>query len=1009
MPTFITNGNDKNSLSGSTEKRLDMAPDGTLWALVVSGGDPGKAKFFKSTNGGSTWSYSSGSDISLEQATSVPSLYIDADGYAHVAWSKWLHDPQVIRYARGKPKTGGGWSWSTVTISPAGGRTTTDVDVIAHKTGAGWTVWVSWGLGTSGGAKVSRVAVNSAGSISVTTTQHGPSAGGGSNQIHALEWNHNGDGKTSLTDPHLYFMVASGAGSTGPIYVHRALHSGGTWTWQTPVQVIASATLPDTTMTCVWDGARLMGAYAANSATINVFEWDGSAGSVTFRNPPAAPGGTGVVQGLSLSHDPVTDDLYLTYYDATDGDIRWSKFTRGTLTWSAWAVFISRSANALYDDGKIQQVRHPGNDAVDLIYVHGPSGSTYPIYSNRLATLPRTPSAPTLNTPASGSKLDLANGGTFVWTYNPVALGDTQQAWSFRRKLGATTEYWNNSSKTWGASQVWNSGSSTTVSFDPAKWTNGNTYQWAVASRSSSSGLDSVFSGDRSVVATSAPVVDVTAPDGIVYGEDTPLVTWDYTSLDPQATYRVRIIQEQAGIDPDTTPPVWDSGVANSAIARSARVETPLTNGVAYRAYVQATSTTAITSVWDYLPFTISITSPTGPIVDAVAETYAPTGVPRAALTLTATTSFLTQNQDVGPTVEWGNDANTTIVFQDDDTGLQVTAGLKLTSVASGTMRIVTNLGSPPAAPVGEPQPAGPLNFPVIAGMTYTGLASLKASGTTRSGRIKIRWYDADDGTGALISESSGSLVSVTNVAYVLASLTATAPANAVMARLVVEITGPTAAGEIFYMTRPSFHHGSNAAWTPGGYAQTQTLRIERSIDAGTTWIVIEDRLKTNLYQQATTYDRTMPLGIPVQYRAYTVVDLGETSLTSAVGPADTETIPSTLWTIRDPQDDLGEMLAYVVGHDRSDDEASSVHWPAGREFPIVDTEGVHGATGSLDVFVFNAALEASLGILRRTVPMVVQSPNGLSYYVRLIRRNYKIEAVRHRVIDVTYVEIGEI
>src|SRR4051812_6502820 len=697
MATFITNANTSNGLNGAVEKRLDIAPNGTMWALLVTQGNPGKAQFFRSTNGGSTWAYSSGSDLSLEQATAPASFYIDADGYAHVAWAKYLTDPQTIKYARGTPKTGGGWTWATLTLSPAGGRTGTDVDVVAMRSGTGWIAWLTWNFGSSStGAKVSRIAISSAGALSLTTLQHGPTLGNAANQWAALEWNHTGDGKTrGVPDPHLFLM--SGTWQAGPIYVHRSFYSSGTWTWQTPVQVTASATLTNTIMACVWDGVRLMGAYSSNSPTINVFEWDGAAASVTARNPPAAPGGTGNVLGMTMSCDPVTDDIYLAYYDATDGDIRWSKFTRATTTWSAWAIFLSRSASAISGDNKIQMPRHPSNDAVDMIYVTNVTAGVYPTYSARLVTLPRVPNAPTLATPASGDQRDLANGGTFTWVYNPVAGGDIQQAWAFRRKLGATTEYWNNAAQTWGGASVFNSGSATTVSFAAGKWTNGNTYQWAIASRSASSGMDSAFTGDRSVVATSAPVVEVSEPTGVIYGEDTPLVSWIYTSLDAQATYQIRIIAEQASIDPNTTPPAWDSGVVNSTITRSRRVETPLTNGVAYRAYVRSTSATAITSAWSYGAFTISITPPVGPAVTPTA--IISNGVPRASLALIAQSNFLTHNQDVGPTVEWDNDANTTVAFQDDDNTLQVTAGLKLTSIASGTMRIVTQLGSPPLAP----------------------------------------------------------------------------------------------------------------------------------------------------------------------------------------------------------------------------------------------------------------------------------------------------------------------
>lgn len=1005
MPTLITASNHGDCLQGSAEKRLDIAPDGTLWALIVTAGSPGAAKFFRSTNGGNTWAYVA-SDISLEQASAVPSFFIDADGYAHVSWVKWAANPQVVRYARGAPVTGGGWSWSYLTISPASGRTGVDSDVVAFRSGSGWRAWVSYGLGSAGGAKVAELTITASGALAVAATQHGPTSGAVNFQFGSLEFNHTGDGKTPAASPDLY-LVTGVQGTTSELRANRAAYSAGSWTWATPVQIDASAQIDQTTLTSAWDGSRMMIAWSEGTSTIQCKEWDGVT-TVTTRNPPAAPGGTGAVLGLSLSIDPDTDDVYLAYYDATDGDIRWSKFTRATTTWSAWAVAISRSGS-LTDDGKVQLVKHPTRDSVDMIYGTG-SGTSWQIFSSQLAALVRSPDAPTLVYPASGANLDLAAGVTFRWAYNPVSPGDTQQAWAFRRVYGATTEYWNAGSQTWSGSIIWNTSAATDPSSAPfaaGKWSNGTTYTWSVRTRSST-GADSAFATDRTVVGTSAPVVDVTAPVGLVYEETTPLVEWTYTGLDAQASYEVRILVDDPAID-NTNPTgwVWTSGTVNSSIARQHRVALSLTNGVAYRAYVRATSSTAVASPWDYSTFTISVTPPSGPLIEVSDAVSYETDVPYVRFDLTAQSSFLTAQQDAG-TGGWDADANCTIAAQAPDTGSQIFQGFKMTSSASGLMGAVTEVGDPPEAPFGQPALAGPLSFPVVAGVAYSAVVAIKAAATTRAARVSIRWYDADDGTGSLISTSVGEQEAVTSLFYVGPTVTAVAPVGAVLARMVIEVLGPTAAGEIFYLAFPAFAPGREAVWSPGGYSTTQTLRVQRSVDGGVTWTTIIDRLKPNLAQRAVGSDRLMPLGIDVKYRAFTDVDPGAGAvLSSASSLVATLTVDNAVWAVRDPDDETAEFNAYVVGHKRTDDESSSVHYPSGREFPIVDTEGIHGARGTFSIYVKAEDINTITAVLRRVVPMVVQSPSGAVYLVRMIRRDYKIEDLINRVLDVDYVEIG--
>ncbi len=1009
MATRITSGNHGDSLQGSPEKRLDVAPDGTLWAALVTQGGPGQVKFFRSMDGGSTWTYASGSDLSLRQSSAVPSFFIDADGYAHVSWITWNNDPQLVIYARGTPSGGGGWSWSQLTISPAVGRLGVDSDVIAFRSGAGWVAWIGWNTLGNGG-HTSRVNVSATGTLTVGATLSDPPSGLGGYQPAAMEFAHTGDGRTPSPTPHILYTSFI-QGTNGPIRLNRAVYSGGSWTWDTPVTGAASANILQTTLCQVYDGTRLMVAYAVSgSATILCFEWVPGAGSVTARNPPAAPGGTGEVLGLSLSADPETGDLYLAYYDATDGDIRWSKFTRGSTSWSAWAVAVTQSPPSDGSDGKVQLVRHPSRDSVDMIFAQG-GGTTWDIYSQQLAALVRAPTAPTLLSPASGALADLAAGQTFTWAYNPVSPGDSQQGYYFRRTFSATTEYWNESTQAWVGSPVLNTSSSPQAVFGSGKWTTGTTYTWSARTRSST-GADSPWASDRTVVATTAPVVVATAPEGIVYGDSTPLVGWTYTGVDAQRSYEVKVFTETAvatgGFDPSSSTPTWTSGVISSAIARTARVGLALADGVGYRVYVRATNAVSVTSAWSNISFVISIAPPDGPVVELREQIKYETGVPRVRLDAWAQSNFLSGAQAQGQG-GWEVDANVTLAAQGDDPIGQLVKSLKMTSVAAGALAARTVPGSPPAPPYGQPTPAGPLSWPVVPGAAYTALAAFKTAAATRAARVLIRWYDADDGTGALIDTSVGEQIVTGTTSYVQAHVTALAPPTARLARMVVEVLGATAGGEIFYVSGLSLAPGRGLTAQAGGYSTTQTLHVERSVDGGATWAVVVDRLKPDLYQRATIEDRLMPYRTDVKYRAQTVVDVGASSVASVASLISTIRVDANTWAVRDPADDLGEMNALVTGFEESDDEASSIHRPAGRLNPVVDTEGLQAATGYIHIFVKSADLKAARAVLRRTVPMVVQAPDGRVMTLRLVQRDYTVEAQRHRSVRVRYVEIGAV
>lgn len=1007
MATVISSGfPHPDSLSGSPEKRLDVAPDGTLWAALV---DTGRIRFFSSSNGGNTWAISAGSDLSIGQNTAVPSFFIDADGFAHISFVQWDRDPQIVVYARGVPRTGGGWSWTTKSISPSGGRVGVDSDLIAFRNGTGWVVWVAWTYDSgANGARVSKLSVAASGAITIDATAHGPTTGLEAYQVKSIEFAHTGDGKTPSAAPHLYFFVSSAVG--GNTYVHKATFSSGNWTWGTPITMETSVTVFQTVFCSVFDGTRMFMVWNTASTSLKGAEWDGAAGTTTARTPPAMPGGTGNVLGISLAADPTTGDIYLVAYGSTNGNLIYTKFTRATTTWGSWTTAVTRAASSA--DGDVQLVRHPPRDSIDMIYSEGSGPHT--INSAQLLALTRAPGTPSLVSPANGARQDLAAGATFVWAYNAVSPGDTQQAWAFRRQFGAgpTTEYWNVSTQAWQSTEVFNTTDAATpyrVSFPSGKWSTGTTYSWSVRTKSST-GANSSYASNRTITASLAPTVTVTNPTGISYGSSTPLVTWVYTSATAQRDYEVRIVPTLGVvIDPnDPAPSTWTSGVITSAIGRSVRVGTSLTDGTAYRAYVRSTDTNGVQSAWSYSDFTLSLQPPAGPLVEVVDLESWETGVPRVEINVKARSNFFSANQALGQSA-WENDANATLLAQTDDPANQLLAGLKMVSIAAGSVIARTTVGSPPTAPLGQPAYTRPLSFPVIAGETYTAIASFKVNtgGTVRAARVRIRWYNNDDGTGSLISETIGDQIVTGTTSYVQAVNTADAPDGAVLARVALEVLGATAAGEIFFASRLSFHPGRDTAWQTGGYSQTQTVLVQRSDDGGVTWSDLTDAVKPDFYQQASLSDRTMPFNVDVQYRATTNADVGGTAvLTSAYSPVAEAFVESFLWAIRDPNEDLAEFNAYVTGYSQHDEDGSTVFRPAGRYAAVVDVEALQSASGNIEIFVKAADVDAIKNIVTRTVPLILQTPAGKVTCVRFISRDYEVEARVNRTIKISFVEV---
>jgi hypothetical protein len=107
---------------------------------------------------------------------------------------------------------------------------------------------------------------------------------------------------------------------------------------------------------------------------------------------------------------------------------------------------------------------------------------------------------------------------------------------------------------------------------------------------------------------------------------------------------------------------------------------------------------------------------------------------------------------------------------------------------------------------------SGATYIPVIAGNTYTALASIRAATTIRQARVVIRWLDST--FTEIEPVVGGTYANNSTSAWTDYSVTGTAPSNAVYGRLYVEIANAVV-GEIHYADKFGLFNGTVSTWVP--------------------------------------------------------------------------------------------------------------------------------------------------------------------------------------------------
>jgi len=350
------------------------------------------------------------------------------------------------------------------------------------------------------------------------------------------------------------------------------------------------------------------------------------------------------------------------------------------------------------------------------------------------------------------------------------------------------------------------------------------------------------------------PTVTVTAPTGTITNTSFPSVQWTpvFSDGSPQSAYEIKIFDSTtysgASFSPDTSTPTIGTGIITSTNLGQT-LEGDLANSTTYRAYVRVASLingVNYFSAWAYAEFTLSIDSPATPTVSAFYDSTSGA----VTVTIFGRTNALSANQasfEVD-TTGWVAASNCSI----SRTTSQFSSGaasLAVVSTSAGDMTTSTTTAT---------------KFSVSANNKFSATAEFRAGSTGRSCSVGLIWLNT---SGTAISTVFGTAENDSSSAWNECNVTATAPATATHAQVIVKVAS-AGSTETHYVDKVAFHAGETPFWTRGGFG-TFSFVVERSDDSGVTYTEIRNSPVTaSASQIASLDDYEVPLDTTVTYRA---------------------------------------------------------------------------------------------------------------------------------------------
>ena len=544
MGVLITTG----TLPAGSRRIIDRAPSGRLWVMHFATGSV--IQFWYSDNDGVTWAKATGDLIS----TVGGSLFVDLDGGLNVAYEG---AGTGFAYRRGTV-SGTTITWSTEFIV-GGSRSVHDLVTFRHPAG-GWSslmnVRSTDGLGPHlvYWLRVIDTTITLGGTFDLVPGL----LQGGAGFTGAIDFHHTGDGKTVQGGtPHGYISwIVAG---TGARWSKRLVWNGASYTLSS-AQIISAGSGVFQHM--AFDGVRTMVAVNGGfNGQVKLVEIDAGNIAQIDRGTSAAISTSGLHAQTSMSYDR-DGNIYMLSISPTDSDLYRTKWTRASLTWDAsWTLVLAGTWTGStlrkgYAFGASARIEGGYSDGTNIFY-------------QEVLILNTPPTAPTVLDPPDGAVRDVATSLGISWKFNDPDAGDSQTAYTVRRRIGVLAgNYWNgtafvaaesgatkivSSAASLGLAAGWGADSDSGHYYSVKTWDTGDSLSpWSAETRVVPSGKDN-------------PTITDPATDGFDITTATYPVVW---TVNTQTKYRIRIIGNTAGA-PDPAIVDYDSGVINQTVTRT--------------------------------------------------------------------------------------------------------------------------------------------------------------------------------------------------------------------------------------------------------------------------------------------------------------------------------------------------------------------------------------------------------------------------------------------------------
>jgi hypothetical protein len=602
------------------------------------------------------------------------------------------------------------------------------------------------------------------------------------------------------------------------------------------------------------------------------------------------------------------------------------------------------------------------------------------------------PAAPALSTPINGAYSDLAATPTFTWAADP---NGAQTAFAFRRKLSpsGSYEWWNASTVAWQGTEVFNTSAALSLTFPAAKWVNGSTYNWSVATQNAV-GVGPYASG-LTVIAESVPTVTLTAPAATTVSSSF-LVSWTLGPSGEVQSKQSAIIYTAAqaavsGFTPGVGP--YFSGFTDFPSSATSASFNSIPAG-SYLAAVQVVSAGGQRSAWATRSFTVVFDAPAPTVIDAYYDATA-----GRMVLLVAGHDNLLDEQTADPEANlgsWSATGGGTIALN-SDVAMDGLNSLGFTGNGGASPNIST----------------GPVDvFEAVDGQQLFVLGHIRPKTVARSAQLTIGFYD--NGFAFISSQASTVVTEVAGAWTPVSLLVPSVPTGTGVIHLSLSYTTVIPTGEVHYSAEFDIApNESTGAWSRGGLAGRGSVVINYSDANGATGTLRNGTLSlTSVSQYVLTYDYEAPLG---QARTYTptltVTPSGESTLT-AVGAPVTVTPSADSWLLKDPLDPgTPVFLAKVMPAEFTSARKRSVgvFQPLGADRPIVINDDTElGIAGTLNVTCTSNAERAALKLyLDRFSTLLLQSPFGDNFYIELSADwTEKVQQGQYWTIQVPFVEV---